>query len=123
MSASASGANSVNFNLTNDRMNTTVQLISSQNPSSRGQSVVFTATVAAAQGIPAGTVNFFDGAALMGSATLDSSGKAQLSISSLTVGSHHITAQYDGDANFGGSTSSIYEFSVWGNLYMPLIVQ
>lgn len=40
----------------------------------------------------------------MGTAPLNS-GEAKFSTSTLTVGSHVITAQYGGDGSFGGSTS------------------
>ncbi|KJY40339.1 hypothetical protein VR41_15120, partial [Streptomyces sp. NRRL B-1568] len=53
-----------------------------------------------------GTVSFFDGATLLGSAPLVG-GVATLSVSTLSVGSHSLTATYNGDTNFAGSTSPV----------------
>ena len=88
---------------------TQTALTSSPNPSAMSQSVTFTATVNSAVGPPpAGdTVNFFDGTNYIGSGTLDGSGTATLSTSSLTLGANSITAVYGGDANFVTSTSPV----------------
>ena len=85
----------------------TINLSSSQSSSTYGQSVTFTATLPAVNGVtPTGTVTFMDGTAALGTATLNS-GSATYTTSSLAVGSHSITAIYSGDANFPGSTSGI----------------
>jgi hypothetical protein len=81
-------------------------LASSLNPSNYGQSVTFTATLTGPDATPTGTVTFLDGATTIGTGTLDASGKATMSISSLVVGTHPITAQYGGDTNFGTVTSA-----------------
>ena len=83
---------------------TTTSLTSTPNPSAFGQSVAFTATVTGAS--PTGTVTFKDGAATLGTGTLNGAGQATLSTSSLTVGSHSITAVYGGNATNLTSTSS-----------------
>ena len=73
-----------------------------------GQSVTFTATLAAVSpgaGTSTGTVTFKDGSATLGTGTL-SGGVATFSTASLSVGSHSITAVYGGDTNFTTSTSS-----------------
>jgi hypothetical protein len=91
-----------------NQASTTTGLTSSANPSVFGQSVTFTATVAAVSpgaGTATGTVSFFDGATLLGTGTL-TTGTATLSIASLAVGSNSITAVYNADANFLASTSS-----------------
>jgi uncharacterized repeat protein (TIGR01451 family) len=91
---------------------TTTNVTSSKNPSTAGQSVTFTATVAAnspGSGTPTGTVQFvIDGANAGGTVAL-SSGTAQFSTSSLTsAGSpHSVTAQYSGDSNFLGGSGSL----------------
>jgi hypothetical protein len=82
---------------------TSTTLASSMNPSSQGQSVTFTATVTPASAT--GLVQFRDGNAVIGSAFLNASGMATFSTSSLSGGSHSITAAYFGDANFTGSAS------------------
>jgi hypothetical protein len=71
------------------------------------QSVTFTATVTpAGNGAPTGTVTFLDGATQLGSGTLNGAGVAMFSTSTLTAGSHSITADYGGDGTFNSSSSS-----------------
>jgi hypothetical protein len=82
----------------------TTTLSSSANPSASGQNVTFTATVSPSAAT--GTVQFFDGATSLGTVPL-SGGKATLSTSALLVGPHSITANYNGDTNYAGSTSSV----------------
>lgn len=83
-------------------------LASSLNPSTYGSPVTFTATVTGSGPTPTGTVTFKEGSTTLGPATLDGSGVATLSITTLPVAGspHSITAVYGGDGNFGGSTSS-----------------
>ena len=94
---------------TTDKGSTTTSVVSSVNPSVFAQSVTFTATVAPvapATATPTGSVEFFDGVTSLGSVAL-SSGQAGVSTSTLSVGSHSITAVYSGDADFFGSTSPV----------------
>jgi hypothetical protein len=84
---------------------TATTITSSLNPSEVGKSVTFTATVSSGGGTPTGAVNFKDGAALLGAGTL-SGGIATFTTSSLTLGSHSITANYAGVANFAASVSA-----------------
>ena len=88
---------------------TTATVASSANPSVYGQSVTFTATVSGAGAT--GTVIFQEGSTTLGSSTLVN-GTATYSISTLSAGSHTITAVYNGDANFAGSTSSAFTETV-----------
>jgi len=101
----------------NGKVNTTATLGSSQNPSQESSSVTFTATVSPVSGVvtPTGTVTFKDGAATIGTGTLNGSGVAILSISSLTAGTHSITAAYAGDAGNNSSTSSAVSQKVIGS--------
>jgi autotransporter-associated beta strand protein len=86
---------------------TTTAVVSGNNPSTFNSSVTFTATVTStSSGAPSGTVTFFDGATALGTGSVNGSGQATLSISSLSLGGHSITAVYGGDSNFTGSTSS-----------------
>jgi Big-like domain-containing protein len=82
---------------------TTTTLTSSLNPSIVGQAVTFTATVTG--NAPTGTVQFKDGVTNLGSAVPLAGGAASFTTSSLTQGSHSITAVYSGDTNNLGSTS------------------
>ncbi len=87
----------------------TTALVSSSSPSKLNSGVTFTATVAGvapAPGTPTGSVAFRDGSTLLGTSTLNGSGVATLTISSLGTGTHPITAVYGGDANFSTSTSA-----------------
>ncbi|MBI5031535.1 MAG: Ig-like domain repeat protein, partial [Chloroflexi bacterium] len=93
-----------------DASATTTTLASSQNPSNFGQTVWFTATVSAlppGSGTPTGTVQFKDGGTNLGSPVTLSGGKASISTSMLSVGTHTITAVYSGDANFNPSTGTL----------------
>src|SRR6266446_202299 len=81
---------------------------SSANPSNSGQNVTFTATVTSSAGSPTGTVQFKDGGTNLGSPqTLNGSGVATFSTSSLIAGLHTITADYNGDPNFLSSTGTL----------------
>jgi hypothetical protein len=85
---------------------TTTTVSSSLNPSTLGQSVTFTATVASTGTYtPTGKVLFFNGTASMGSAVLNN-GVARLTKSTLPVGTHAITARYYGDIANQTSTSN-----------------
>lgn len=85
---------------------TTTTLTSDANPSSFGQSVLFTAAVPSVGGLqPSGSVTFKDGATTIGIGTLNPIGTATFSTAILTVGTHPITAIYSGDTNFTTSTS------------------
>jgi hypothetical protein len=91
---------------------TTTVATSSTNPSSFGQSITLSATIQPALGGNAtGTVTFLDGTSALGTGSV-SSNTAQLSVSSLAVGAHSITAKYSGDANYLASTSSAFTQTV-----------
>jgi hypothetical protein len=83
---------------------TSTSITSLLNPSASGQSVTFTATVTGAS--PTGMVQFKDGASNLGSAVTLAGGVATFTTSSLTTGSHSITAVYGGDGNNTTSTSA-----------------
>jgi hypothetical protein len=87
---------------------TITQLSSSSNPSTFGNSVTFTATVAASAGTPTGTVTFKRGTASMGKGTLVS-GVASFTTAAtqLPAGTSSITAIYSGDGKDATSTSSV----------------
>jgi trimeric autotransporter adhesin len=68
--------------------------------------VTLTAKVTSTSGTPTGSVNFIDGTTSLGSGTLDNTGTATLTLSTLAAGSHSLTANYAGDSNFNGITSS-----------------
>jgi uncharacterized repeat protein (TIGR01451 family) len=94
-----------NFNYIVDT--TTTAVISSSNTSTSGQQVTFTATVSHTSGtvVPTGTVIFKDGSITVGTGNL-SSAQATFATAVLGIGSHAITAEYQGDNSYSGSTSS-----------------
>jgi hypothetical protein len=88
-----------------NQVGSTVGLAASTNESMLTTAVTFTSTVSRLSGTPTGTVNFQDGATVLGSGTL-SAGICTFTTSSLAAGSHAITAVYSGDANDTASSSS-----------------
>lgn len=90
----------------NTATTTITTLTSSVNPSVYDQSVTFSTRVSSTAGIPTGTVSFYDGTVQLGIGTLDSSGNAALTISSLSIGTHPIIVRYAGAGNFTASASS-----------------
>jgi len=88
---------------------TSTSLTPDVNPQNQGSSVTFTTQVAPSSGggTPTGTVSFYDGSTQLGPASLDDSGKATYATSSLTVGTHLITAVYWGDNSYTTSTSPV----------------
>ena len=94
---------------------TTTTFNSSVNPSVFGQPVILTASVIAATtaaDLPAGTVTFWDGRTLIGTASLDATGDATFTTMQLSVGPHTIMAQYSGDPDFSGSSSGLLSDTV-----------
>jgi hypothetical protein len=91
----------------------TATAVSSSNPSVNvGATVTFTATVTATQGTapPTGTVVFLGGATVLGTGTLNVTGPTTSTVtystSSLAVGTHNITAAFQGNSAFVASTST-----------------
>ncbi|WP_181764591.1 Ig-like domain-containing protein [Streptomyces albidus (ex Kaewkla and Franco 2022)] len=94
-----------------DRAATATTVTSSPDPSAVGQSVTVSATVFAVTpgaGTPSGTVTFVISGTGGGTFTenLDVNGTAQLVTNALGLGSHSITATYNGDGNFVASSAT-----------------
>ncbi len=101
------GSTSYQINQVVSKATTTTTLASSQNPSNFGQSVTFAASVAPQfGGTVKGTVTFYDGTTALKTAYL-SEGVAKFTTSTLTSGTHSITATYNGNASFTGSSASL----------------
>ncbi len=117
----ANGGDSVTLTLTNN-VNTATAVVASPNPVLAGQTETLTATVSlptgTGVGFPGGTVNFYDGTTLLNTtpATLDANGMATFTTTTLTPGTHSITAMYEGDgsspADFNTSTSTAVTLTV-----------
>ena len=80
-----------------------VALTSSINPAEFNQAVTFTATVPAAA---SGTITFSDGSVVLGTGAVNAAGVGTLTTSSLTIGSHTITAAYGGNSSYDVATSA-----------------
>ena len=107
VNASAAGANSVDFSLTNISAVTTTSVTSALNPSVFGQSVTFTATVSPTPS--GGTVAFKDNGTVIAGCDAKSltSGQATCATSALAVGSHTITAEYSGITSYDPSSGTL----------------
>ena len=91
---------------------TSIMVTALADPSVSGQDVTYTATVTAlapASGTPSGTATFIDGGTTIGGCIAQPliGGVAVCSVSYPGVGSHAITAVYNGDPNYTSSTSPI----------------
>jgi len=84
---------------------TSVTLASSAAESAFGSVVTLTATMSSAATGETGTVQFDDNGSLLGAGTV-SNDQATFQTSSLTPGSHPITAVYEGDDDFVGTSST-----------------
>jgi hypothetical protein len=87
--------------------NTTTNLVVTVNPSVYGQSISFTASVAAVApgtGTPTGSVTFSDGTTTLKTVTL-TAGAATYTSTKLATGPQSITAAYNGNSTFATSTS------------------
>lgn len=82
----------------------TVNFSSSPTPVFFGSPLTLTLTVNGSN--PSGSVSFKDGATVIGTVAL-SGGVATFNTSALSEGSHNLTAEYAGDANNAGATSSV----------------
>ncbi|MEQ1604191.1 MAG: DUF4394 domain-containing protein, partial [Pyrinomonadaceae bacterium] len=106
------GVHFQNYETVQKVRDTTTTLTSSGSPTVFGAPVTFTATVTAALPgvIPTGTVNFSDAGNPIGSCqlvALNGSGVAGCGVTSLSVGSHPITAVYSGSVDHDPSTSNV----------------
>lgn len=94
--------------------NTTVTIESTRNPASEGEPVAFMARVSRnykdTYDMPTGTVTFKDGDIVLGTAEVGTDvtkpDLAFYSVRSLSAGEHQITAEYNGNRTFKGSTST-----------------
>ena len=93
-------------NVLTSTQSSTTALSSSSNPAATGASVTLTATVTAPAGL-SGNVAFYDGASMLGTVALSGT-KAKLVISTLSNGTHAITARYLGNATIPPSISPVF---------------
>jgi hypothetical protein len=103
----------------------TITVLSSfPNPSLVGETVIITATVVEGEPEnPTGNVVFYDSTKMLGSSALDSSAQAVLELYDLSIGTHLITATYQGDPFFALSTSEVLTQTIYTQTLLPIIVR
>ncbi|MEU4411384.1 ice-binding family protein [Streptosporangium sp. NPDC023963] len=90
-----------------DRSTTTT--VNSSCAISQQSPITFTATVRSPAGIvPTGPVEFFSDGVSLGTAQLDGTGHAELTVAPLSEGVHEIVAVFPGTAELDGSTSPVF---------------
>jgi Glycoside hydrolase family 44/Bacterial Ig-like domain (group 3) len=107
--SSTSSAVSIQVNAAAGLQATTVTLATSASTAVSGQSITLTATVAPATAT--GTLTFLDGNTSIGSAGVASS-KGMLTLSTLSVGNHSLSAAYGGDAADSASNSNVVTVTI-----------
>ncbi|MEI9977666.1 MAG: Ig-like domain-containing protein [Edaphobacter sp.] len=83
-----------------------------------GEGVPLQATVVPASGsgsVPTGAVEFCDGTTVLGTVTLDSTGKASFTATGLAIGVHALAAYYGTSANYEASNSAVSALRVYAN--------
>ena len=93
---------------------TATSLVIRPSPSLLGQPLTLTASVAAAStanGVPTGTISFSEGTQILGTQAL-TGGTASLTLSSLGLGSHSVTAAYTPSGPFLASASGLANLTV-----------
>jgi hypothetical protein len=99
---------------------TTVALTSANTKTASGSAVDLTATLSS-NNKTTGTVTFYDGTTSIGTSTNLSNGVATLSTTSLSVGTHALTAVYSGDSNnLASGSSSTLEQAVTGTFTLTV---
>ena len=91
---------------------TATTVTSSSSPSSFGQLVTITATLAAPNGVPGtptGSVIFREGTTTLATVPLDATGHAAFSTSTLGIGSHTITADFTGSNGWLNSSGNFVQ--------------
>ena len=91
---------------------TQTALTVSPNPALVQAPITFTANVTGNGGTPTGSVNFLANGNVIGAGSVNASGTATFTTSTLAAGAYSITAAYTGDANNGSSVSAAVPLTV-----------
>ena len=110
--ANNQGSASAPLPLTVVQATTQTVLVVAPNPALVLAPITFTATVTGNGGAPTGSVNFLANGNVIGTGTVNPSGTATFTTSTLAVGTYAITATYTGDANDAGSVLSPVSLTV-----------
>src|SRR6185437_4407045 len=115
---SGSTSSAVGVTVTPITVGTSTAISASSTNGVIGTSITFTATVSPISGNakPSGTVGFYDGSTLVGSGSLNASGIATYTTSSLSITTHSITA------NYAGATTSSIVFTGSASSALPVTV-
>jgi hypothetical protein len=103
----ATGSGSGSHTVNGAAATPSITIASNRNPSSLGQSVTLTATLSMTAGPVTGTVQFYDGAALVGTSTI-ASGSATFTTTAFAAGSHAMTVRYLGSASAPPVISGVF---------------
>ena len=80
-----------------------------------GAPVTFTARTQATGVVPTGTASFLEGNTLLGTAPLDGTGTAHLTLANLASGAHSVTASFSGNNLFQDSSSAPVLVNIGGD--------
>jgi hypothetical protein len=84
---------------------TTTSISASQATPTAGTVVTFTAKVASPAGVPFGGATYYDGTTMLGSSSLKADGGASFSTTFSAAGSHQLSASFNANGPFAGSSS------------------
>jgi hypothetical protein len=102
--------------------NTTLKLTTGSTKAASGTAVALNASVGGSHASNAtGTVTFFDGATQLGQPVTVASGRASLSVQSLSVGTHTITATYTGDSHNSAASSGALQQVITGETSVQIV--
>jgi hypothetical protein len=100
---------------------TLVVVGSSQAKVASGTAVTLTAQVSGGDKAATGTIAFFDGTTSLRSPVALVDGGANLQVNNLTVGTHAITAKYNGDSHHLASSSEAYYEAITGATNLQIV--
>jgi hypothetical protein len=103
----AGGSGSASHTVNSAAGTPSITIASNRNPSSVGQSVTLTAALSMTAGQVNGTVQFYDGATLLGTSTIVS-GSAAFTTAALATSSHAITVRYLGSPSAPPVISGVF---------------
>ena len=99
-----------------------ITIAASPNLAIFGQSVTLTSTVVPTGGLlPTGSISFMSGSVSLGQASLDDTGTATLTLSTLAAGSYSIVGSYSGDSHYPAGQSAAATLQVLSTSNVSLV--